>query len=48
MIYDGHEVLIPVHSNIVLSLDRNSKVVKTNLPDGLLDVYCKPEAQEEI
>lgn len=45
MDWQGAEVLIPVHDDIVKQLDRTNKVVKTTLPDGLLEVYLQPEEQ---
>jgi len=47
MTWNEAEVLIPVHENIVLSFDRNAKIVKTKLPEGLLDVYLKPAGPVE-
>lgn len=43
MNWQESEVLIPVHDDIVKQLDRDNKVVKTNLPEGLLEVYLQPE-----
>lgn len=43
MNWQGSEVLIPVHDDIVKQLDRESKLVFTNLPEGLLEVYLQPE-----
>jgi 16S rRNA processing protein RimM len=43
MDWQGSEVLIPVHDDIVKRLDRTNKVVKTALPEGLLEVYLQPE-----
>ncbi len=43
MEFQGKEVLIPVHQDIVKTLDREKKKVSTRLPDGLLDIYLKPE-----
>jgi len=37
--YKGKEVLIPITKAIVLNLDREEKVLHTNLPEGLLEVY---------
>jgi 16S rRNA processing protein RimM len=39
MIYQGVEVLIPLTDEIVPQVDKNNKVITTQLPDGLLDVY---------
>jgi 16S rRNA processing protein RimM len=43
MEFQGKEVLIPVHQDIVKNLDREQKKVSTRLPEGLLDVYLKAE-----
>jgi len=39
MLYQGVEVLIPLTEEIVPKVDKQNKVVITQLPDGLLDVY---------
>jgi 16S rRNA processing protein RimM len=39
MIYQGVEVLIPLTDEIVPQVDKNNKVITTQLPEGLLDVY---------
>jgi 16S rRNA processing protein RimM len=39
MLYQGVEVLIPLTDEIVPKVDKQNKVVITQLPDGLLDVY---------
>lgn len=43
MSYRDDEVLIPVTESIVLGLDPESKVIRTRLPDGLLDLNQKSE-----
>ena len=48
MDWKGVEVLIPVHESIVLKLDRKGSVVYTQLPDGLLEVFTKPDTKEEV
>jgi 16S rRNA processing protein RimM len=47
MHWNDSEVLIPVHENIVVSFDRKNSIVKTRLPEGLLDVYLKPTGPVE-
>jgi len=47
MEWNGSDVLIPVHENIVLSFDRKNATIKTRLPEGLLDVYLKPAGPVE-
>lgn len=39
MQYRGQEMLIPINSAIVKTVDRAAKTLNVDLPDGLLDVY---------
>ena len=39
MAYQGVEVLIPITDEVVIGVDRKNKLLKVNLPDGLLDIY---------
>ncbi|MEZ0486264.1 ribosome maturation factor RimM [Fibrella aquatica] len=39
MDYRGQEMLIPINSAIVKTVDRAAKTLNVNLPDGLLEVY---------
>jgi 16S rRNA processing protein RimM len=48
MEWKGSEVLIPVHSDIALRLDRTSGTLFTLLPEGLIDVYLQEPKQEEV
>lgn len=41
MRYKGQDVLIPVNSAIVKTVDRAAKTLNVELPEGLLDVYLK-------
>ncbi|MCB9230332.1 MAG: 16S rRNA processing protein RimM [Bacteroidia bacterium] len=41
MVHEGKEVLIPITDQIVLRPDRERKVLETNLPEGLLEVYME-------
>lgn len=36
---DGKEVLIPMHAETLLKVDKKKKQVHVDLPDGLLDIY---------
>ena len=47
MAWNDAEVLIPVHENIILSLNREKNTIATRLPEGLLDVYLKPAGPVE-
>jgi len=49
MSYQGHDVLIPINSDIVHTVDRAQKKLNVTLPDGLLEIYLsdkneKPDA----
>ena len=35
---NGHEVLIPLHDDLILDVDSQSNVVEVDLPEGLLDL----------
>ena len=39
MSYQNKEVLIPISEEIILSLNRERKIIHTSLPEGLLDIY---------
>ena len=39
MLYQGRQVLIPIHDDIVLNVNRPDKTLQVNLPDGLIDLY---------
>ena len=36
---NGTEILIPVHDNFIIKLDRKEKRIHLNLPDGLLEIF---------
>ena len=36
---NGTEILIPVHDNFIIKLDRAEKRIHLNLPDGLLEIF---------
>ncbi|MCB0431388.1 MAG: 16S rRNA processing protein RimM [Flavobacteriales bacterium] len=36
---DGTEILVPLHHDLVVALNRESRVLVMNLPEGLLEVY---------
>ncbi len=38
IIHNGHEVLIPLHEDLVELLDEAQKIIVMDLPDGLLDL----------
>lgn len=37
--HQGHEVLCPMHDDLLLSIDKTNKQIRLQLPEGLLDVY---------
>lgn len=45
--YKGSEVLLPFVKEFVTDIDMASKIVKTNLPDGLLEIYTSTVKQEK-
>ncbi len=44
---DDKEVLIPIQDEIIEQVDKDQKVVRVSLPDGLLDVYLKNDKDED-
>ena len=36
---EGSEILIPIHDNYIIKLDRGEKEIHLDLPDGLLDIF---------
>jgi 16S rRNA processing protein RimM len=44
MIYQGHEVLIPLMDAIIPKVDKKNQIVHSILPDGLLEVYTENDA----
>ncbi len=47
MDYEGNEVLIPINSDIVPSINRAEKQLNVVLPDGLLEIYTTDAASEK-
>jgi len=37
--HEGIEILVPLDDGIIASVDLDTKTIKANLPDGLIDVY---------
>ncbi len=44
--HEGQELLIPIHDDFIQEVDEDEKVLKVNLPDGLVDLYLKNEEEE--
>lgn len=38
---DNKEILIPVADDIIVKVDRTTKTIKVNTPDGLIDLYLE-------
>lgn len=38
---NGKEILIPIHDNFIVEVNREKKLIKTNTPEGLIDVYLE-------
>ena len=36
---DGKEILIPIHDDIIEKVDKKSKTLTVNTPEGLIDMY---------
>jgi 16S rRNA processing protein RimM len=37
--FNGDEVLIPIHDDIILNVDRVEKIIEITAPEGLIEVY---------
>jgi 16S rRNA processing protein RimM len=44
--YDGVEVMAPITNDFIERIDRTARILYTNLPAGLVDVYTKPTSEE--
>jgi len=40
-VFEGKEILIPVNDAVVYKVDKTKKLVYTNLPEGLIDIYLE-------
>ncbi|GAB4017754.1 ribosome maturation factor RimM [Spirosoma koreense] len=47
MDYQGKEVLIPINSDIVRTVDRANQKLNVVLPDGLLAIYMEEDGKDE-
>ncbi|QIP14224.1 16S rRNA processing protein RimM [Spirosoma aureum] len=47
MDYLGKEVLIPINSDIVKTVDRANQKLNVSLPDGLLAIYMEEDSKEK-
>lgn len=39
--YQGREVLIPIHNDLIQKVDKDKELVFVKMPDGLLDIYLE-------
>jgi 16S rRNA processing protein RimM len=44
---DGKEVVIPMIKDWILDVDREERVIKMQLPEGLIDVFLVPSKKDE-
>lgn len=44
---DGKEVIVPIIKDWIVNVDRENKTITMNLPEGLLDVFLVPTANDE-
>jgi 16S rRNA processing protein RimM len=47
MEYQGKEVLIPINDEVILDVDRNNKLLRVSLPEGLLELYLEEDEKED-
>jgi 16S rRNA processing protein RimM len=45
--YQGKEVLLPLVKEFVTEIDLKNKMLKTSIPDGLLELYMEEPKQQE-
>ena len=43
---DKTEILVPVKDEFIIAINRETKTVELNAPEGLIDVYLNPQADE--
>ncbi len=43
----GKEILVPVHDDFILNVDREKRDILLRIPDGLLNVYLQDSAGDE-
>jgi len=44
---DGKEVVVPIIKDWILEVDREERIIKMNLPEGLIDVFLVPSKKDE-
>lgn len=44
---DGKEVVVPIIKDWILEVDREERLIKMNLPEGLIDVFLVPSKKDE-
>jgi 16S rRNA processing protein RimM len=38
---NGYEILIPIHDEFIINIDRDKKIITVKTPPGLIDLYIK-------
>ncbi|MBQ0151834.1 MAG: 16S rRNA processing protein RimM [Chryseobacterium sp.] len=44
---DGKEVVVPIIKDWILEVDREERIIKMQLPEGLIDVFLVPSKKDE-
>lgn len=39
LLVDGHEILVPIHDETIVGIDKVRKTIEIEAPDGLIDLY---------
>lgn len=45
--FQGHEILLPLHDDLIESIDEAAKTISVSIPDGLLNVYLATDTEED-
>jgi 16S rRNA processing protein RimM len=43
---NGEELILPLPENFKIEVDRENKVLRVEVPDGLVDVFVNPSKRE--
>jgi 16S rRNA processing protein RimM len=47
MDWQGSEILFPLNDAFIREFDRDACILRTDLPEGLIEVYLNPETEED-
>lgn len=47
IVHQSKEVLIPVNDSFIVGFDKKTKILKVNLPDGLIDIYMSNSHEKD-